>query len=705
MTVGPASWTARSLTFSSRRLPRLRLGLYGLEGAAGAAVLLGIARLLPDSGFGLWLRLAAATLIVLLPGRLVARALGQHSLSAALAWSATLVGAGLALAFALGTSLDVTLAFELAAGAAAGVARATGYELRNEKPPVRARAARPVLALAGLGLGAALWQVSGVLSGDSFFHLGRIRKLDALGSLSLHDVGEFARGGLHPGYAFPLWHAWMALVAKVAGVDPTAVAVHEASLLAPLALIVAYEMGWAIFRSTGLAVAVVVADVALELFFPARGGVYTLLWQPGTGAHLLFAPVAIALFFGFVRSPSWPTALALAAGSAALSLIHPTYALFLAIVLVAYVVVRALLTRGDELRRGILALVAFGIPPLLTWIWLRPIVAQTVSLHLGTRSLLRSLHHYKGDLVVQSAARYALAPQVVDRAGPIAIAALALVPLALGDRRRRWSALVLGSVVALLALELWPLAFPHFSNFLSLSQSRRAYLFVPFAVAFAGGIAVLAKLSRALACAAALGFGIWLELAYPGSSGRHTLITAPSLAVWIALYGGAAAIVLGTAFAWRRSRAQPAAARQRSATAALATVLFVIPLAVSAFSSWSRPPAKAFALTPGLIRYLQRDVPARAVVFGDLETSYRAVAFAPVYAVAVPPSHVANTKPNRVSERKRAVLRFFRTTNLRIPRVWHAGWLVLRRDEPVAAVERQGLRPVYADSEFVVFRL
>jgi len=41
-----------------------------------AVPLLGIARLLPEHGFGLWVRLAAATLVLLLPGRLVARALG-----------------------------------------------------------------------------------------------------------------------------------------------------------------------------------------------------------------------------------------------------------------------------------------------------------------------------------------------------------------------------------------------------------------------------------------------------------------------------------------------------------------------------------------------------------------------------------------------------------------------------------------------------
>jgi hypothetical protein len=218
--------------------------LWRLVMPAAAAALLGISRLLPETGFGLWVRLAAATLVVLLPGILAARCLGQRSAAAAFASSVTLVGAGLALTFALGASLDVTLAFVLGAGAVAFAWSFTGRQVTGVPLPGQARFVRGALALAGLGLGAGIWFVQGAFTGDTFFHLGRIRKLDTLHSLSLHDVGEFRHGGLHPGYAFPVWHAWLALVARLAGVDPTSVAAHEASLLVPLALVLAFEMGW-----------------------------------------------------------------------------------------------------------------------------------------------------------------------------------------------------------------------------------------------------------------------------------------------------------------------------------------------------------------------------------------------------------------------------------------------------------------------------
>jgi len=64
----------------------------------------------------------------------------------------------------------------------------------------------------GLVFGVLLWHIAGPVGGDGLFHLARVRKLLDFGSLSLRSVDEFRDGGLHPGYAFPLWHAWLALV-------------------------------------------------------------------------------------------------------------------------------------------------------------------------------------------------------------------------------------------------------------------------------------------------------------------------------------------------------------------------------------------------------------------------------------------------------------------------------------------------------------
>jgi hypothetical protein len=107
-------------------------------------------------------------------------------------------------------------------------------------------------------------------------------------------------------------------------------------------------------------------------------------------------------------------------------------------------------------------------------------------------------------------------------------------------------------------------------------------------------------------------------------------------------------------------------------------------------------------LTPGLVEALRERVPEGAVVFSDLETSYRIAAFAPVYVAAAPPAHVADTDDNRPYERARDVRRFLRTGRLEIPRRYGADWLVMdRRDFRV----RMPRRPVYEDGRYSLYRL
>ena len=648
-----------------------------------ALPVLGVAWLLPEHGFGLWLRLAAATLVLLAPGRLVARALGVEGWAAAFAWSVALVAGALALTFAVHASLALTLVLVLVPSAAA-----LPFQRRR-----RARRRHPAVpgavALAGVGLGIALWAVEGLVKGDALFHLGRIRKLDDFGSLSLRAVDEFKDGGLHPGYAFPLWHGWLALVAKLGGVDPAAVVQHESSILTPLALVLAFELGLRVFRSAPLAFAVLLAQVGMIALAPGGGGSYTTLELPGTAARQLFVPAVTALFFVFVRAPSWRVGTTLGAASAGLAFVHPTYALFLGIPLVGFALVR-----GREIRRDALALAAFGAPVLLVFLWLLPIVRETVSHDPDAEKKAQGLATYAPDLVVHSPTSYHLAPALVGRTGAIAVASLVLVPLAGLAARRRWSALVLGGTVLLLGLELWSVAFPHFSDLVSLSQSRRAAGFVPFAVALAGGAAVLARLLRLLVLPVALAAGIVLQLEYPGDFGRRLVDGGPALATWIALWGGLVGIAVAVAL--RRTL------EQTDWLPGAAALLFVAPVAVHGFASWDAPPrTDAYALTPGLVQFLRRDVPEGAVVYGDLETSYRISAYVPVYVANAPPTHVADTKANDPYGRRAALVRFLRTGNLAIPRRYGAGWVVLRAHQPIGSAAHL----VYRDRRFRVFRL
>ena len=619
---------------------------------------------------GEYLRLAFATVVVLTPGRLVARALGQRGTSATLAWGFAALFVAWAVVFLIHGTVWLAAGVLAAGGAGALIAeRARPARSRpagrllfappSERPSPRGRGG--VFSL-GVVLGLLLWHVAGVVTGDGLFHLARVRKLVDLGNLHLRTVDEFRTGGLHPGYAFPLWHGFLALVSKVSGLDPSVVLAHEASLLVPLALLVAWEAGVAVFRSSGAGFAVLAASTALYCFAAGHGGSYVSLALPATSSRQILLPAAFALFFAFAETGRRADAAALAAVFGALALVHPTYAVFGLVPLGAYAVVRL-----PEWRRSLGALAACVVPTALVVLWLRPLADETRSRNPGVSATRDALAHHAGELVVSSVHHYRLAAQVVDRTGAVAVAALVLVPLAGFAARRRWGAFVLGGSLAVLLLMLVPTLFVHFSDAVSLSQSRRAAGFVPFAFAFAGGLAVLTR--YVVAVPLALVAGIALQRRWPGDFGYGLHGGGPKDVTWFALAAGAAALVVGLLAA----RDRPA---ERYGRGALAAALFVLPVAVHGFAHWSpRVTSDPNALSPALLSEL-RHVPARATVIASPVVSYEILAAAPVYVVAAPLAHVADTRANDPKRRIADVEHWLASGDPAIPRKYGASWEV-----------------------------
>lgn len=634
------------------------------------------------------LKLALATALVLAPGWLVARALGVRSVSASISWSLVLLFGAMALTFALGSTITLTLALLVLAALAAAMTA-----MLRDWPKARSVPGRWGALGAGALLGVALWPAAPAVDGDGLFHLARVRKLLELDALSLERVSEFADGSLHPGYAFPLWHGFVALVSQLSGEDPELVVRHLPTVLAPLAVLVAYEVGWALFRRTWAAGAASAAQVTLTCLAPGLGGAYVFLSLPATSSRHLLVPAALALGLETVRAPSWGLGASTAAAGFALAVVHPTYAIFLWIPFAGFLAVRALWARAD-LRAGGLALAALVVPSALFMLWLVPVVNDTRSVSPDAGEVRRALDKYAGQLDVRSDTSYSLAAEVFTRGGAVAIAALLLLALAGFAARRRWAAYVVGGSLAVFAVMLLPFLFTPFSDLVSISQARRAASFLPFAFAFAGGIGVLARLVGPFTPLVALGAGILLQWLYPGDFGYRIGDTAPALVTWIAVGGAVAALVVG--YRWRTRAPLEAAAP-------LAVALFLAPVAIAGVSDWKpAPPRQVRTLSDGLVDALRAEVAKGAIVFSDTETSYRLAAFAPVYIAVAPPGHVADTEKNRPYERARDARRFQRTGDLSIPRDYGAEYLVtdrLRRwrdfDLPV----------VFRDERFTLYRL
>ena len=475
-----------------------------------------------------YLRLVFGTIVVLAPGAAVARALGQRSAAALLAWSTASVFVAWTIVFAVHANIRL-----------AGIVLAAIFVAAIVVHAVRRAPAAPGGSpwpwLVGIVLGWFLWRVAGPVTGDGLFHEARVRKLVSLGDLHLRTVDEFKDGGLHPGYAFPLWHGFVALLSWVSGVDPSEVIRHAPAVLAPLACAVAWEAGVAVFGTAAAGGSALLATLALFAFGAGHGGAFAQLAQPATAARQLYVPAAIALFFS---PPGWLTRLALGVVFGSLALVHPTYALFLLVPLVGYALLRPRLW-----REWAPAFAAALVPVGLALLWLRPIIDETRSHDPSATERARALQHYGDQLVVSSDSHYRLAAEVFGRSGAVAVAALILVPFAGLALRRRWAAFALGGGLLVLVLLEVPWLFVHLSDAVSLSQSRRAAGFFPFAFALVGVFAVLAQ--NVLVLPAALAGGLVLQRLWPGDFDYGLHHGGPALATWIALFGGAAALALG----------------------------------------------------------------------------------------------------------------------------------------------------------------
>ena len=474
----------------------------------------------------------------------------------------------------------------------------------------------------------------------------RAKLLDVRRPLARARSNEFADGGLHPGYAFPLWHGVPRArrQARRASIPPQVV-LHEASVLAPLAFLVACEAGWALFRRAWAGLAVLRRQVALfALARRERRRVHVARAPRDRARRQLLVPAVLALALrprrravarrDRGRSP-WRRSCS--------RVVHPTYALFLWIPLAGFLAARLLLARADA-RAGAPALAALVVPAAAVLALAAagraarpPRSPRTKASSSGrSRTTRASSTCFAGRRAPGSR------PELFGRSGAVAVAAL-LCSRSPARAPRRWAAFVARRLARGAAADCSsPSLFTHFSDVVSLSQSRRAAGFVPFPFAFAGGSRARAAPRRWSRCPSRSSRGSCSSSAIPATSATRSRAAARrgrpgsrSSAPRRGLVGAIALACAATAASstgWGAGRRGTAWLFDRARRAAR------LPDVVA------RRARLAQALTPGLSRRSDRGAEGR-VVFSDLRRATDR-AFAPVYVAATPPGHVADTKAN-----------------------------------------------------------
>ena len=215
-------------------------------------------------------------------------------------------------------------------------------------------------------------------------------------------------------------------------------------------------------------------------------------------------------------------------------------------------------------------LAAAFVPPGSSLLWLKPIVDETISHEPGPAERLRALAPLRRPARRHERHHYRLAPEVFGRSGAVAVAALVLLPspaLASAAAGRRSPSAARCSCSLLIAV---PWLFVHFSDAVSLSQSRRVAGLRTVAFALVGALALLARSSTRAAAGARRrdrAAALW-----PGDFDYGLRHGGPALATWIALVGGLAALVVGL-------RPARSSLRERHGLGAAAAALLALPVA------------------------------------------------------------------------------------------------------------------------------
>jgi hypothetical protein len=658
----------------------------------------GIVMLLPNGTLISQVKLMIATWgTLILPGAVILRLIGwPRSLLAALpacaAWSLTALAPGFMLMLVIGQGLVVAVSWLL-------LVIAVGLVLGRGKPVEMEIRPLPLLLFGG---GVALfslylWMGSWNNIGDAVEHIARMRKITELDPPARHldELGILPPDtGLHPGYAFPLWHASGGVIVWLSHLEETFMFRYWPTALVPFVAAAVYRAGREMFGCWPAGVATCVAYLGV-FAFPFGAGFFAQISYPGYIAIFLFWPLVIERTFVFLREGGWEPPLTAAAASFVVTAIHPSYTPFMILLIGAFLVAQTLVRRRDDVRRSTIALGAVTVPFLLFLVWLYPAAKSASATVKGGANHFGSLVDSHGDLVNMKAGW-------VTRGGAVAVAALLFVPLASAATRTRAAAFVASASTVVILTLIVPYFFTPFAHVMSISQGRRFLFYLPFAFALTGGALVLARF-RYYAVAGAFALGLGLYLIWPGEATYVLQHPGPS---WLAWFAGIAGLVVFAVGATRRLNL-----RYGNVWGLAIVVALVLPTAVTGAHDMVRFKGAPHEFSTGVLNAVDTYVSSDDVVLALPKVGYRLSDRAPIYLMASTGGHGGNTTVNDQGDRRKAAVDFFDfdTTPAEAQAIvekWDVQWVLVRKDFPQWSWPREYLdrfQPVYEDKRYALY--
>ena len=678
----------------SGRVVRLPFNALVIAGVVLAATVTMLPALVPAA-----MSLVVATLAtLLLPGAVILRLLGwPRSIAvaavASATWSVAALAPGLVLVFVLEWGFSVAVVWLLAVTL---VGLVVGWRRPAEIDVVGPRSIAMLCALT-VGFMVMLYLGAHNNVGDAIEHIARMRKLTELNPpRDLADINLLPpSGGLHAGYAFPLWHAVIGIVVWIGRLEETQVFRYLPTLLFPFVAAAWYRAARTMFGCRAAGAAAVLALLAAFSFPDAGVGRMNKASYPGNVSIFLLWPIIVERCFAYLQRGGREPVLTVAAASFVVAAIHPSYSPLMMLMVGAFLLVRIAVVRDREeaIRLGVMT-AAVTLPFLALLVWLYPLAASG-----GARGTAAQTHF--ASMLDNYGTTLRLKPGWATRGGAAQIAALLGAPFVVLAARTRAAAFVASGTVGVLLILLVPWFFTPFASVMTISQGRRLLYYLPWVFALVGASLVAARFRHWAVIGAGV-LGVVLAFLWPGDFSYSLRTPGPGWVAWVSIVGIIVALVVGT----RRT----STLRFGNRWAVPVMIAFVLPTAVTGVRLLDTDLPRADGMSEEMIAAVNREVARDDIVLAVPSVAYRLTARAPVYIVAAEWGHGGETTRNQHVLRREDAELFFSQESTdgqreQILSRWDVDWVLVRNDEPYPRSMLQQQRIGYKNKRYTLYEV
>lgn len=317
------------------------------------------------------------------------------------------------------------------------------------------------------------------MEGDMPFHLAHIRNIALNGALiNAEAILKVPNQTINPAYAYNLWYGLSATVSNIFKIDVIDLFRGFNPLLLVISALTIGRLAKTLENDKKFIIFSVLSFGALIIIFRSIDGM--IMPFPNRIGYLIFMPLAISLYFEYLRDNSKSVLMFLTASIVTSSLIHNMAFVYILLSIIAFCTIEYLRSRDGALLRNSVRIVFISTILAIPFYLLKIEGARAFSEFVGMKAIPKGALPFWNGLYY-----YGFSSLTLERIGGILILVIFLIVL-YSEKKDwpKWFTYSISSLVPIIFIMHNPLIAPIFTKVISDSYTRRMWLMFPTAIIY-----------------------------------------------------------------------------------------------------------------------------------------------------------------------------------------------------------------------------